>query len=171
MIKHSYMQDNELVEVEYETGLCYSREWLEQNDSAGWQVQLSTGEMVYEDDDRPGFIPSAWERLCLHCSETGSHIESMWIRFRDHVECVGTEQDGFYLFKEIRHHPSWEKPEFYYIAGVLHDETIHCTKWRLPEILVDSYEKREEPAGVTNVLGLSALIRRNKKDGLPATVS
>jgi len=170
MIKHSYTKDNELVEIEYETGLCYTPQWLEQNDSAGWQVQLNTGEMVYEDDDRPGFIPSAWERLCLHCNETGNHIVSMWIRFRDHVECVGTEKEGFYLFKEIRHHPSWEKPEFYYIVGVLQNDIIKCTKWKLPEVLVDSTEDREAPGGVTNVLGLPALIRKNKH-GLSAEIS
>lgn len=170
MIKHSYIKDNEEVEVKYETGLCYTPQWLEQQDIAGWQVELNTGQMVYEDDDRPGFIPSAWERLCYHCQQTGNYVVSMWIRFRDHVECVGTGEEGFYLFKEIRHHPSWEKPEFYYIAGVLSDDIIRCKKWKLPEILVDCEEEREAPGGVTNVLGLSPLITRKQND-LSAEVS
>jgi len=160
MIKHKYEQNGQTIEVEYETGLSHTSEWLDQKDIAGWQVQLNTGQMVYEDDERPGFIPSAWERLCLHCKNTGEYIESMWIRFRDHVELVGTKEEGFYLFKEIRHHPSWKKPEFYYIAGILQDNIIKCQKWKLPEILVDSTENREIPGGVTNVLGLPALIRK-----------
>jgi hypothetical protein len=167
-VLHKYVKDGQTFEIEYKTDLCYSPEWLQEKDIPGWQVQLSTGEMVYEDDERPGYLPSAWERLAYHCNKTGSYIVNMWIRFRDHVECVGSEKEGFYLFKEIRHHPAWKKPTFLYIGGYLEDDLIKCKKWKLPEIIVDETENRKLPGGNTVVLGLPALIR--KKD-VPIKVS
>jgi len=159
-VEHVYIQGQEIKKITYKTGLCYTSEWLDQHDIPGWQVELNTGQMVYEDDHRPGFVPSAWERLCYHCEHTGDYIKNMWIRFRDHVECVGSDEDGFFLYKEIRANPGWDKEVFLYIAGVLEGETIRCKKWKLPEILVDEVEDREAPGGITQVLGLPALIRK-----------
>jgi hypothetical protein len=142
---------------------------LEENDTSGWQVQLNSGEMVFEDDDRPGHVPSSWERLCLHCAETGEYPVNMWIRFRDHVEPVGSDKDGYYLFKSLLHSPGWAKPNYYYIAGFLEDGVIKCTKWKLPEIIADeTFDRAVESGGVTNVFGLPALIRRRDE---PATIS
>jgi hypothetical protein len=161
-VEHVYIQDETIVKMLYSTGLCHSSEWLDQHDIAGWQVELNTGIMVYEDDHRPGFVPSAWERLCYHCDQTGDYIKNMWIRFRDHVECVGSDKEGFFLYKEVRANPGWDKEVFLYIAGYLEGETIKSKKWKLPEIIVDEEDEREAPGGITQVLCLPALIR--KKD-------
>jgi hypothetical protein len=162
MVKHVYIQDEEIVKIDYKTDLCYSPEWLNANDCPGWQVELNTGQMVYEDDGRPDYVPSAWERLAYHCSQTEDFIVNMWIRFRDHVECVGSDKEGFFLYKEVRAAPNWDKEVFLYIAGFYEDGVIKCKKWKLPEIIVDEEEEREAPGGITQVLGLPALIR--KKD-------
>lgn len=142
------------------TEISYSDDWLQQNDLTGWRVLLNNGKMVYEDDLRPGFIPSSWERLCLHCKETGEYPVNMWIAFRSHVENIGQDKDGYYLYKSILHSPGWEKPQNYYIAGYLEGDILKCKKWKVPEVIVESEFDRDFPGGMTPTFNLEATIRR-----------
>ena len=146
--------------MELKTDISYSDDWLKQKDTTGWQVLLNTGKMVYEDDNRPGYYHSAWERLCLHCKETGEYPTDMWVKFRSHVEHVASNKDGFYFFKAILNAPSWKKQEDYYIAGYLENGIIKCKKWKVPEIIVYEEFERDPPGGLTPVFQLPALIRK-----------
>lgn len=152
-----------------DTELSCNNSWAEEKDISSWQVKLNTGKMVFEDDDRPGLIPSSWERLCLHCKETGEYPVNMWIRFRDHIENVGKDKEGYFFYKSMMHSPAWEVPNFYYITGFLNRGQLQCTKWKVPEIIIDEEFTREPPGGYTNVYNLPALIR--KPDGVPTQLS
>ena len=55
-----------------------------------WIVELSNGETVYQDDDRPGIEPpSAWKRLKIYCDAHDLHVVKMNVKNRSHMENVG----------------------------------------------------------------------------------
>jgi hypothetical protein len=133
--------------------LCHSfDDFLDLKNEAIWFVDMASGLRVLQDDDRPGELPSAWERLIIHCQETGDHITNMWLRFRDHVEHVGKDKEGYYFIKSILCSPTMEAPNFYYIAGYLEDGIVKCKKWKVPELIVDKeFDRLPEDCGTTNL--------------------
>jgi len=141
---------------------CHSfDDFLDLKNEAIWFVDMASGIKILQDDDRPGEIPSAWERLCIHCKESGDYITNMWIRFRDHIEHIGKDKEGYYFIKSILSSPM--NPSIYfYITGYLEDGVVKCTKWRVPELIVDkTFDRNQEDCGRTN-LGHNILIERQK---------
>jgi hypothetical protein len=67
-----------------------------------WTVELSNGDVVYQDDDRPGVEPaSAWLRLRSHLAATGLRIRAMWLQFRSNRVRVGPEYADGYFFANM----------------------------------------------------------------------
>src|SRR5688572_26252240 len=79
-----------------------------------WIATLSNGQIVYEDDDRPGISPrSAWIRLCAYCKENNLHVVNITLQFRSHRETAYSgDGDGVFFCKGIIGH--WGGPTYQY---------------------------------------------------------
>lgn len=122
-------------------------------DKLRWVVELSNGETVYEDDDRPGEDPpSAWVRLRAYCHDNRLHVVGMRLQFRTHIVGVGPDEgipDGFYFVKSAYGIMGVDgRQENYgaYIAGYLKDGKIFVTRWKTPELEQLGHEVREHQA-------------------------
>lgn len=64
-----------------------------------WFVTLNNGEIVFQDDYRPGLAePMAWRRLRNYCRLRNLSITSMKLRFRSHLETpVPDNQKGYFF--------------------------------------------------------------------------
>ena len=63
-----------------------------------WEVRLNNGEVVYQDDYRPGLEPMAWRRLKAYCQSRRLFITRLILRFRSHVETPLPDNQMGYLF-------------------------------------------------------------------------
>lgn len=132
-------------------------------DRLRWVVQLNNGEMIYEDDGRPGIEPtSAWVRLKAYCTANGLHITSMWLQFRSNRVSIGEDAPGYFFSKMA--FGVWGEAESYqgYIAGV-YDGVGNVTiqRYRVPGLeLMGEPETREISADAPTII-----IRGVDKDG------
>lgn len=102
-----------------------------------WGVELSNGETIYQDDDRPGVSePSAWIRLKTYCTANHLHIVNFWLQFRSHRQMIGpSNADGYYFVKSV--YAIWgdEETVHAYVVGVLIDGRIRGVRLKLPELM------------------------------------
>src|ERR1044072_5951102 len=64
-----------------------------------WFVKLSNGEIIYQDDDRPGESePKTWIRLKKYVEENDLSIISFHIQFISHIEEVAPPGAAGYYF-------------------------------------------------------------------------
>lgn len=122
-------------------------DWLEDRDCPVWVAELSDGSLVYQDDGRPGFSISAWERLML----SGEKLVGLSARFRDHWVHMPKNMAGYYFIKSILAGPFMERPHHFYILGYLLDGVIKCTKYKVPELEIDEvFDRAPEDGGFTD---------------------
>ncbi len=124
-----------------------------------WQVVLSNGQTVYQDDERYG--ESSWRllRTWLLLNE-GIQIVSMFVGFRDNVHSLPDNADGYFFRNSVMaSFDKWEKHSF--IIGTLSHIDVHgvnqpeLTVWKydLPEMICMGEEKREiDTAGESLIL-------------------
>jgi|15BtaG_2_1085339.scaffolds.fasta_scaffold00003_134 hypothetical protein len=109
-----------------------------------WIIELSNGQTVYQDEDRPDHDPSAWVRLKNHCQENNIHIVKMYLRFRSHKEFLPDNAQGYFFVKVARGNWGSTKTLHKYIVGHIDDDGIlHTTKYRIPELLPENHERRK----------------------------
>lgn len=105
-------------------------------DRVRWVVELSNGQTVYEDDNRPGIAESsAWKRLKAYCKDQGVYIVHMWLQFRSNrISVEPSHAKGYFFVKSV--FGVWGDVNTYhaYIAGTLVDGQIKATKWTVPEL-------------------------------------
>jgi hypothetical protein len=111
-----------------------------------WQVNLSNGETIYQDDDRPGVSePSAWIRLKNYCTANHLHITGFWLRFRSHILSLGGFEyaDGYYFVKSV--FAVWGDNETIdaYVVGVLIDGRIKGVRLKVPDFTLIEMIDRE----------------------------
>jgi hypothetical protein len=125
-------------------------------DKVRWVAVLSNGEIVYEDDGRPGEDPpSAWIRLREYCSANVLFINNMRLQFRSHIVPVGEGYDAFYFVKSVFGVMGSDSVGAY-IAGYLdRDGLVHVKRWRTPELVEIGSETR-----VFDPESLSVITRR-----------
>lgn len=126
-------------------------EWLDDRmlGNTCWIVELSNGETIIQDDDRPGVKPnSAWERLGYYCSMNGLYIKNMKLKFRSHTEWIDSDADGFFFCRGV--FGSFQKCHQSYLTGTLKDGILEVVKWQVPELIQvpfidDSMIQRRNP--------------------------
>lgn len=108
-----------------------------------WIAQLSNGETIYQDDNRPGYDePNAWLRLNSYVNDNKLNITGLGIRFKTNYVWTEPNKDGYFFAKVAS--ASWgdDKTDHYYKIGYLEGETIQTFQYRVPElILFDSSSK------------------------------
>ena len=108
-----------------------------------WIVELSNGETVYQDDDRPGIEPaSAWKRLNTYCDAHDVHVVKMNVKNRSHMENVGEGDDGYFFCKCAGAFLFGDETEHSFVVGKLNDGKLFTRKWRMPEVIPESVEER-----------------------------
>lgn len=118
-------------------------DWLEDQDKAVWVADTNLGR-VYQDDGRPGFLYSAWERMII----AQPKITRLGLRFRDHYEWLPENKAGYYFIKSILKGPLMEKDFHYYIIGYLEDGVVKCKKFKIPELIIDEeFDRPPEKCG------------------------
>ncbi len=120
----------------------FTREqWLGQ---ARWNVRLSNGEHIFQDDGRPGQEQSAWLRLAGYVREHNLKIEAMWLQFRNEPPRRLPEMaQGYFFRKSIgAFFPSGVSYGFY-LVGHLKDGVVRVTRWKVPEMILVEEEARD----------------------------
>ena len=131
-----------------------------------WVATLSDGSVVYQDDDRENVEPdSAWERLGMHCRETGEHVVDFYVQNGTNKIDLGKDKDGYYFCKGAggflyggghTHHS--------YVCGVLEDGILGITSYNVPELTVQFKETRDpEQAGIC-LISKQGVLSEQKKD-------
>ncbi len=105
-----------------------------------WEVTLSNGVRVFQDDERQG-RPS-WIGLKEYLSLNPElHIVRMFMGFRDHIIVLPENCDGyFFRYALISCWGAWEKHSF--IIGTLNDGVLSVDKYELPEVVFMGTEIR-----------------------------
>lgn len=117
-----------------------------------WVAHLSSGETIYQDDDRPGESePSSWIRLRSHCQQENYSVVDLHIRFWDHVErVVPPNSEGYFFVKKVQataFSGLTNNTRHSYLVGALKDDKIHLTEWLIPEIVRIGSEIRDVVEG------------------------
>ena len=120
---------------------------------ARWIARLSNGQVVHQDDNRPGVKPhSAWVRLAEYIREHGLRIEALWLQFRDHVERPLPENAEGYFFARVAGAvwPGDTTLDFYllgYLENVLEDSLTNARvvvkRYKTPELIACDSEVRD----------------------------
>lgn len=122
-------------------------EWLEEKhlSQAHWRVRLSNGEVVLQDDERPGVQPaSAWQRLAEYVSSQRLTIEALWLVFRSNVVRPLPEHAGGYFFRNSSFGSMvGGQTASFFLIGYLHDGILRVQKWKVPELLIAEQEFRD----------------------------
>jgi len=108
-----------------------------------WIAELSNGETIYQDDDRPGVDPpSAWKRLKTYCSANNIHITKMSVKNRSHIENVGSGDDGYFFCKSAGAFMFGDETIHSFVVGRLNDGKLLTRRWNMPEVIPESIEER-----------------------------
>lgn len=143
-------------------------DYILDKDCTIWVCELSNGENIYQDDERPGLeIESAWIRLAEYLTLNKLDIVSMKLKFRSHEEHVGKDVDGFFFRKSVLGGLGLNRREcpvnqHFFLAGVLKDGLIQVTKWHTPELTVAENEVRD-PLDRKNV-GESLIVNNKNRE-------
>ena len=108
-----------------------------------WIVELSNGETIYQDDERPGKEPSsAWKRLKTYCEKNDVHIVNMKIKNRSNVQDIGSNHDGYFFCKSAGAFMFGDETIHSFIIGTLDEGRLRVRKWVTPEMSPDRLEER-----------------------------
>lgn len=112
--------------------------------NAMWVVELSDGEVVFQDDGRPGVKEhSAWIRLREHCEDNDLYIKSMKIKFRSNEIEIGTGDEGYYFCKGVSGQMFGGSTRHLYMAGALKNNgSLLVRSWLVPELIPEASEPR-----------------------------
>ncbi len=108
-----------------------------------WIVDLSNGERIYQDDDRPGVeTNSAWIRLGQYVKANNLSIIYMRLQFRSHFINVNDgpadKVNGFFFSKSALGSPGMGRTQDYYVAGTLRNGILQTKRWQIPELELDT---------------------------------
>lgn len=124
--------------------------------TASWRARLSNGDVVIQDDDRPGMDPpQAWLRLQDYVRKNGLSITKIWLQFRSNIQAdiLPENADGYYFCKQALSFLHGSKTFHFYILGSLQNGKLVVQRWKVPElVLVEKEERDPATAGVCLIL-------------------
>lgn len=110
-------------------------DYINDRDKTHWFVDLSNGTRIFADDDRPGLEPNAWKRLRDYLYANNLFITHFFIRFRSHVELIGSSEIGYFFRRGLMADIASGVNHDRFICGLLDDRGyINCQTWNTPEI-------------------------------------
>ncbi len=112
--------------------------YIRDKDEAIWIADLSNGDTIYMDDNRPGEEPaSAWLRLRDYIKETNYNIERFYLKFRSHIEMPLPDKAlGYFFCKRALAGLSSGVTIHSFMIGTLREyEVIHTEDWQVPALL------------------------------------
>jgi hypothetical protein len=121
--------------------------------TAIWVAELSTGEVVYMDDGRPGSTGSAWLRLGRRVREEGLKVVDVRLKFRsEERRGVPRGADG-YFFSKAAAGAMGEPADHFYLLGALAGGVLTVGRWAVPELIrTDTSTRDPESAGERLIL-------------------
>ena len=121
-----------------ETGLDIIHQWY-------WEVTLSDGQKVYQDDGLPGLaIPSAWIRLGNFIRDRADiAIARFGVYFRTNSYFLPDAKHAYYFSKGTLQGVGASSALHYYVMGYLEQpDTIHTLWIKVPELVpINQYTK------------------------------
>jgi hypothetical protein len=109
-----------------------------------WGAELSNGEIVYQDDERPGYEPAiAWRRLRGYCLTGNIYLKNLWLQYFSHkISALPSNVPGyFFSFKNVFLLDS--KSNFdYYMIGIVSGDSVIIQNYKIPELLYHGYTIR-----------------------------
>jgi hypothetical protein len=113
-------------------------------DKPRWFVDLTNGERIFMDDDRPGVQPpQAWTRLGLYLKETGADIVDMYLQFRSHFEHpLPSNALGYFFCNAALANLADGVTISMFLVGFFDGDQIQTQCWRVPELLQEWVETR-----------------------------
>jgi hypothetical protein len=114
------------------------------DDKPRWFVDLTNGERIWMDDDRPGIEPpQAWIRLGLYLQATGADIVRFCLQFRSHLEFPLPENAlGYFFSKAALAFYGDDATILMFLVGFYDGELIQIQAWRTPELTQEWIEAR-----------------------------
>jgi len=103
-----------------------------------WFAELSNGEIVYQDDNRPGLEPSAWVRLGKYVRENDLRIVALSVRFRSHIERLPRDCAAYYFSKGACRDMTSPKTVNTLVLGYQATpvDSFKCLWYKCPELIV-----------------------------------
>lgn len=133
--------------------------WMEDTwvHSTRWVVELDNGEMVWQDDGRPGVEDSAWVRLKNYCEYHGFKIKNLKLQFRNNTPDVLYQGGDFFFSKLLRASfistKGTAKNSHYYLIGVTDGDKVMIDKWLVPALVVQESFERDRSECEENMIG------------------
>ena len=136
-----------------------------------WIVELSNGETIYQDDDRPGAEPpSAWKRLKLYCEKNDLHITNMKIKNRSNAHDIGQNHEGYFFCKSAGAFMFGDETIHSFIVGTFDEGKLKVRKWVMPEMSPDRIEERDPTTNPECLITKKGVLNENlqTQDDRPA---
>lgn len=115
-----------------------------------WIAELSNGETIYSDDDRPGEENwNAWSRLKNYVEVNNLKINKLKLKYKSNEISLPDNAEGYFfmhgakalLTNEYQHRVTC------YIVGYVENNQIHITWYKVPELWVEETEIRHLDLG------------------------
>lgn len=113
---------------------------------AVWFATLSNGQVVYQDDFRPGQTPpKAWDRLATYVAGSGLSITNLGMQFRTHVihNIVPPNAQGYYYRGAALRSIDTPNTINLVLVGALVDGVLDVETWHTPELILFDQETRD----------------------------
>jgi hypothetical protein len=113
-------------------------------DKSVWFVDLSNGERIWMDDDRPGVFPrSAWLRLRMYLEEVQANISIFYIKFRSHLESpVSNNAPGYFFCHKLLANLGDDDIMKSFLIGEFDGKGVAIQEWKTPELIQTDVEYR-----------------------------
>ena len=116
-----------------------------------WLADLSNGETILQDDNRPGTDPpQAWLRLAEYCRQQNAHVVNLRLQFRSHHESpLSYNAPAYFFARKIGamafsgQTEAVNQDHFYLIGEAIPDkDTVRIYHFKVPEIILVDTEER-----------------------------
>ena len=117
-----------------------------------WIATLNDGTVVYQDDWKPNVEKAAWLRLKDYCDRPSLHVTELRAQFRDHVERVPSNADGYTFRFGVG--ADWGGPtRQQYVLGYVVGDTRRKVVYKVPELIVEvEKEQSVDPSDITMIM-------------------
>lgn len=116
-----------------------TQDYMEGN--ARWVVKLNDGVTVYSFDRQNE--EADWLKLKRYCEAENKYIKEMYIHFRSNYVSMEGGKDGYFFRRGALGGITMDYTENYMYIGYLQNNKIHVSKYRVPEMILQTSEVRE----------------------------
>lgn len=124
--------------------ICESMTAEEIRNYLTWIASLSNGQTAFQKDEHPDMeFSNSWLGLKKYCEDNQIYVKDLYLRFRDHLEPIAKNADGFFFIKSILGNITGYCQNFYHTGAYYEGKNhIKVDKWLIPEILVLEHQDR-----------------------------